>query len=480
MNRLKQMKKLVGIVLLVILTATPALAAVRPKYVFYFIGDGLGASQRQFSEFFLREKTEDDSRQLLMNTFDVAGINTTYCADTLITDSAAAGTGLASGVKTNKGVVGMDAAGNKVKTLTEAARDKGMKTGLVTTTRLTHATPAAFAAHNISRNNENEIAEDLLKSDVDFLAGGGIRHFIPRTMKVENGDAVGNTIKSKRKDDKNLISSFKDRGYTTYIGMEGAKAFNTADFSKQDKVFAAFTYTHTPYEVERRNKYPEVPSLAAMTRAGIETLSKGDKGFFLMVEGGRIDHAAHANDPTGVIYDTLAFDEAVRAAFDFYQSHKNDTLIVVVGDHETGGMGLGMDSMGYKLDMGSLLATRVSVEDTLAYGPGRYTGDRAAYTGYLAKEFGLSDLTDTEAARLEKAMAAADAGETAGYYKVNPAALSAARLLSERANINWTTTIHTATMIPMSAAGVGASKFGGYKDNTQIAKTMAYMLGVDL
>ncbi len=479
MNLLRQMKTLLTIALLVLFISAPAMA-IQPKYVFYFIGDGLGASQRQFSEFFLREKTKNNSEQLLMNTFDIAGINTTYCANTLITDSAAAGTALASGVKTNKGVVGKDANGYDVKTLTEAARDKGIKTGLITTTRLTHATPAAFAAHNISRNNENEIAEDILNSDVDFLAGGGIRHFIPKSMIIENADAIGKTIKSKRKDEKNLVTGFEEKGYETFIGMKGAKAFNSADFSKKEKVFAAFTYTHTPYEIERINKYSDVPSLAAMTKAGIDLLSKGDKGFFLMVEGGRIDHAAHANDPTGVIYDTLAFDDAIKVAFDFYNKHKNDTLIVVVGDHETGGMGLGMDSMGYKLDMTALMTTKVSVEDTLAYGAGRYKGDKTGYKSYLAKEFGLSNLTEAEAASLEKAMASADAGETAGYYKVNPAALTAAHLLSSRANITWTTTIHTATMIPMSATGVGAAKFGGYKDNTQIAQTMAKMLGVNL
>lgn len=476
---MKLTKKITGLILAVLFIAMPALAA-QPKYVFYFIGDGLGASQRQFSEFFLQEKESDNTRHLLMNTLPVAGINTTYCADTLITDSAAAGTALASGVKTNKGVIGKDAAGQDVRTLTEAARDKGMKTGLITTTRLTHATPAAFAAHNISRNNENEIAEDFVKSGVDFLAGGGIRHFIPQAMKMKTKDAVGKTIKSKRKDDKNLIKEFEGKGYATYIGMEGAKAFNTDDFSKRDKVFAAFTYTHTPYEIERMDTYTAMPSLAAMTRAGIDVLSQGSNGFFLMVEGGRIDHAAHANDPTGVIYDTLAFDDAVKAAFEFYETHKEDTLILVVGDHETGGMGLGMDSMGYKLDMGALMATRVSVEDTLAYGSGQYTGDREGYKSYLAKAFGLVNLSQTETARLEKAMASADSGETMGYYKVNPAALTAARLLSQRANINWTTTIHTATMIPMSATGTGAQLFGGYKDNTVIAQTMADLLDLNL
>ncbi|WP_321492943.1 alkaline phosphatase [uncultured Desulfobacter sp.] len=479
MQCLKQIKSIIAAGLLLLFMAASAFAG-QPRYVFYFIGDGLGAAQRQFSDFFLQEQLKNPDSRLLMNTFEIAGINTTYCADTLITDSAAAGTALASGVKTNKGVIGKDVNGNNVKTLTEAAKDHGMKTGIITTTRLTHATPAAFAAHNVSRNNENEIADDFLNSDVDFFAGGGIRHFIPSSMKIEKGDAIGKTIKSKRKDEKNLVKGFQDKGYSTYIGMNGAKAFRSADFSKQGKVFAAFTYTHMPYEVERMNQYKEVPSIAEMTRAGIDVLDQGDKGFFLMVEGGRIDHAAHANDPTGVIWDTIAFDDAIKTAYEFLKTHKGQTLIVVVGDHETGGMGLGMDSMGYKLNMAALNDIHVSVEDTLNDGAGQYKGDKAGYLNYLSKNFGLSDLTDAETASLNKAMDAADAGQTLGYYKLNPAALTAAHILSTRANINWTTTIHTATMIPMSATGTYAGRFGGYKDNTQIAQTMAQVLGFSL
>ena len=476
---MRQARRIIGGILVLLLMASPVLAG-KPKYVFYFIGDGLGASQRQFSEFFLREKTHNPSQKLLMNTFEVAGINSTYAADTLITDSAAAGTALASGVKTNKGMIGKTPDGKNVKSLVEAAESVGMATGLITTTRLTHATPAAFAAHNISRDNENEIANDYVSSDVDFLAGGGIRHFIPQSMVPKNADAVGSAIKSKREDERNLVEEFKGKGYQTFVGMQGAKDFGRADFSSMNKVFAAFTYTHLPYEIERIHQYMHLPSLAQMTRASIDVLSNDPDGFFLMVEGGRIDHAAHANDPTGVIYDTIAFDEAIDAAYTFYLGHKNETLIVVVGDHETGGMGLGMDAMGYKLDLACLMDTKVSVEDTLVYGNGQYKGDKAAYYRFLETKFGLKNLNEDEKAQLEKAMSDADAGKTAGYYKVNPAALTAAHILSQRANINWTTTIHTATMIPMSATGTAANRFSGYKDNTEIARAMAQVLGFSL
>ena len=279
---MKQMKKTIGFCMAALLISSPALAS-QPKYVFYMIGDGLGAAQRQFSEFFLKEKKQDITQKLLMDTFEVSGLNTTYAADTLITDSAAAGTALASGIKTNKGVIGKDAEGKDVKTLIEEAESHGMATGLISTTRLTHATPAAFAAHNISRNNENEIAEDFLKSGVDFLAGGGIRHFIPQNMKIENGDAVGQTIKSKRKDNKNLIEDFSKEGYQTFVGMKGAEDFSKNNFNHTDKVLALFTYTHMPYEIERLNNYNKVPSLAAMTRAAIDVLQKDEDGFFMMV-----------------------------------------------------------------------------------------------------------------------------------------------------------------------------------------------------
>jgi alkaline phosphatase len=476
---LRQMKNIIGAILVVLFMASPALAD-RPKYVFYFIGDGLGASQRQFSEFFLKDKNQDPSMKLLMNTFEVAGINSTYAADTLITDSAAAGTALASGVKTNGGVIGKTPDGQDVKTLIEAAETGGMATGLITTTRLTHATPAAFAAHNISRSNENEIAEDYVDSGVDFLAGGGIRHFIPKSMVEKNADAVGKTIKSKRKDSRNLIHEFEGKGYRTYVGMEGAEKFGRTDFSSVDKVFAAFTHTHLPYEIDRIHRYSHLPSLAQMTHAGIDVLSRDPDGFFLVVEGGRIDHAAHANDPTGVIYDTLALDYAIKAAYQFFLDHKDETLIVVVGDHETGGMGLGMDSMGYKLDLTCLMDTKVSVDDTLSDGDGQYKGDRAAYYRFLETNFGLKNLTKDEKTRLEKAMSDADAGKTAGYNKMNPAALMAAHILSQRANIHWTATIHTATMIPMSATGAAADRFSGYKDNTEIAQAMASLMGFSL
>lgn len=429
-----------------------------PKYVFYFIGDGMGTSQRQLAEYYAQHFLENDSYKLKMNTLKVAGINTTHSSNTLVTDSAAAGTALATGYKTDNGVIAMTPEGKSVKTLVEAAEEKGMKTALISTTRLTHATPASFASHNISRNNENEIAADFVDSGVDFYAGGGFRHFVAK----DNAEG----LKSKRKDDKNLVAEFEAEGYKTFIGEDDSKEFMNYTPSKDDKIFAALTYSHMPYEVDRAQT-ENVPSLAELTEKGIETLESSDTGFFMMVEAGRIDHAGHANDAMGNIGDTLAFDEAIKVAYDFYMEHPEETLIVVTADHETGGMGMGF-AKNYWLNMGALDQTTMSVEDKLQKS---YKGDREAFLKLLADEFGLFNLSEAEVERINEGMDMADAGQKiAGYY--NPAAIAATHVLSEKANLEWTTYAHTGTQIALSAEGVLAEKFGGYKDNTEVAKAM--------
>lgn len=445
-----------------------------PKYVFYFIGDGLGSAQRQLAEYYEQEVSGDKSEKLLINSFPVAGINTTYSTDSLVTDSAAAGTALATGYKTDNGVISQTPDGKNVESLIEFAEERGMGTGIITTTRLTHATPAVFAAHNASRDNENEIAEDFVASGVDFFAGGGARHFVSAKYDDQLGDPTGATIKSKRTGNRDLVKEFNDLGYQTFIGTRGVNEFNKINPVGEEKVFAAFTYSHLPYEIDRINSGYDLPSLAEITEKGIDVLSKYDKGFFMMIEGGRIDHACHANDPTGSIYDTLAFNDAVKEAYDFYLDHPKETLIVIVGDHETGGMGLGF-SQNYFLNIDSLENVKVSVEDILQK---KYSGDRDSYFKYLEENFGLKELNDEETALIKKAMDSVDNGEEVGtlYGSYDPVAIAATHVLSERANLQWTTYAHTGTSIPMSAIGVGSENFGGYKDNTEIAKSMMKLM----
>lgn len=473
-------------ILLVLAMMSPSVGAAEkqpkaPKYVFMFIGDGLGGAQRSIAEIFQQKKLTNDKYKLTMNTFPVAGINTTHSSDTLVTDSAAAGTALATGHKTNNGYIAVDVEGKKLTTILEEFEKKGMATGLITTTRLTHATPAAFAAHNISRNDENAIAEDYLKSGVEFFAGGGVRHFIPQSMKSDDK----RISKSKRKDDRNLLDEFAKAGYQTFYGQEGNEAFNKLAVKGKTKVFAALNYSHMPYEVDRINENCKMPSLAQMTQKGIEVLSQYDQGFFLMVEGGRIDHACHANDATGSILDTLAFDKAIDEAMAFYQKHPSETLILAIGDHETGGLGLGFGT-NYFVNIEPLTQAKVSVEDNLCYA---YDGDREKAMKLLNEKFGLKDLTEEENALLIKAMDIMDKkddkapqgyGSGGNFGGYSPFAITATHILSERANINWTTYAHSGTAIPLSALGVGEAQFGGYKDNTEIAKALFELMGFQM
>ncbi|MCW8994426.1 MAG: alkaline phosphatase [Psychromonas sp.] len=439
-------------------------AADAPKYVFYMIGDGMSSAQRQIAEYYAQQQKHDPDYHLTINSLPVSGIITTQSASSLVTDSAAAGTALATGVKTNNGVIALTPDGQKLKTLLEGAQKQGRATGVITSTRLTHATPATFVAKNRNRNAENEIATDYVNSDVDFLAGGGFRYFITGTG-------------SKREDNRNLVSEFTAHGYKTFIGKNSTQSFLNYTPKAGEHVLALFTKSHLPYAIDRIEG--QTPSLSEMTVKGIELLSKDKDGFFMMVEGGRIDHAAHANDIAGVIGDTLAFDKAVQNAVNFYQKHPKDTLIVVVGDHETGGMGLGMGKH-YFLNLERVTNFKESIEDKLS---NFYNGDRKAFYKHIADKFALNDLTEDEKSKIEAAMNFVDSGKQdsakiwGGY---DPVAMAVAHITSKRTGIYWTSYAHTATQLPVSAVGVDSALFGGFADNTDVAKKLAKVLDVKI
>ncbi len=445
--------------------ASASAAANAPKNVIYLIGDGLATTHRQVAEYYLQEKTGDKNTRLAMNALPIAGINTTHSADSLVTDSAASGTALAAGVKTNNGMLGMLPDGTKVGTLLEAAQAQGKSTGLITTTRLTHATPAAFISKNVSRNNENDIAADYALSNVTYIAGGGYRHFV--TGKD-----------SRRTDGRDLVASMEKDDYRTFVGTESVSSFRGYKPKAEDKVFAAFTASHAPYELDRM-KNNTMPSLAEMTEKGIELLAKNENGFFMMIEGGRIDHASHANDIASAVYDTLAFDAAVQKAVDFYNENPKDTLIVVVGDHETGGMGMGFGN-NYFLTLEQIKNTQESIEDKLQ---GVYSGDRKAFYNHIAKQFNLNDITADEKKVVERAMDTVDSKDPeakVNYGGYDPVAIAVAHITSKRAGIYWTSYAHTATQIPLSAMGVQAEKLGGFKDNTEVAQALANIMQVKI
>ena len=307
------------------------------KNVILLIGDGMGFPQLTLARI---EKAGENlsnytSVELFMDGMEQTGYVSTFSANSFVTDSAPASTAMATGHKTNNGVIGQDATaiqkkmdGKNLTTILELAEKAGLSTGLITTTRITHATPAGFYAHVDNRDNESEIADQLSKSNVEVILGGGLQYFVGKNDSVPTGK------ESKRNDDRNLLADFASQGYAfVYNGT----AFQKVDAKKTEKLLGLFESSHLLYELERQSAKEMEPSLTEMTKKAIGILSKNPKGFFLMVEGGRIDHAGHERNLSKMVADTLAFDEAVKAALDF-ASQDNDTLVIVTADHECGGL----------------------------------------------------------------------------------------------------------------------------------------------
>jgi alkaline phosphatase len=290
--------------------------------VILFIGDGMGEAHRNAA----RWSDVGRSGALAMDRMPTLGWSQTASADNAVTDSAAASTALATGVKTNNGVIGQDPAGNRLTTILERAQARGMAVGLVTNVQMTHATPAAFAAHVPDRDMMTEIASQMLATRVDVLLGGGEDEFLPTGITgcyPEPGE---------RTDGRNLITEAKNAGYTYVCDAASLAALDTASTSKLLGLFADEGMTR-PYS----------PSLEEMTQKAIDILSEDPDGFFLMVEGGQIDWASHVNDAANVISDTVGFDEAV-ALGQAYAASADNVLIIVTADHETGGMSVDLAS----------------------------------------------------------------------------------------------------------------------------------------
>lgn len=318
------------------------------KNVILFIGDGMGISQVAAASM----KSLGTGNRLHMERMPVTGLLYTYSASALVTDSAAASTALATGHSTNKGMISINPRGQRIATILEACRDKGMSTGLVATYAITHATPAGFASHVTSRNDQQEIASQYLQNRVDVLLGGGRQFFLPQS-------APG----SARKDDKDLISKSREMGYLYVQTQEELMK------AQAGRILGLFALSALPSEPE--------PSLAAMAEKAVSLLSRNEKGFFLMVEGSQIDRGGHANDLENTLLQTLLFDEAVEAGLDFALKNK-ETLVIVTADHETGGLGINSGSLdGRNLQAGWTTRSHTAVPVPLfAYGPGaeRFTG----------------------------------------------------------------------------------------------------------
>jgi len=435
----------------------PSPAAVaqtdQAQNVILLIGDGMGPSHIKLAREYSQNILKKDLNIIdVMNKSYVADM-TNDAADYIVPDSASAGTAMATGVKTNNGEISMlPDKKTAVETILEKSQKAGKKVGLVTTTRITHATPAVFAAHNFNRDAEDEIADNMLKTGADVMLGGGWSFWLPKS----NAD-------SKRKDDRDLTAEAAKAGYTV---ITTTQQLSTLELTKTAKLLGLFNKSHMKYEMDRKDKEP---SLAQMTDTAIKMLSKGNKGFFLMVEGGRIDHAAHASDAAAVVHDMLAFDEAVATALDFQTKNPN-TLIIVTADHETGGIAMTSGILpGEKAPelMKAADLTTLSKFDASFEAIEKELGDKtdAKTLQELVKKHTGLDITEAEAKTALEAKAS-----KLEYYNLGNALGTA---LANQIHISFASTEHTAEPVWLIANGPKAEEVHGLVDNTEVFKLMS-------
>lgn len=312
-----------SLVLFIALFFTATLSAKTPKYIFYCIGDGMSFAHVMATQLFYENGNyEDGNESLVFLDFPVRSAIRTHANNSLITCSAAAGTALATGHKTNLTHIGIGPDKQPLTSVAKQLRDKGYAIGIITSGQLDDATPAAFYAGQM-RNDTYQIGKEGADSQFDFLAGSTL-------MKPFN-----------RRDPSQpyIYDYYRQKGYTVCRGTEGYNSQKNAD-----KILLVDTDTTLkkwlPYVIERE---PGKLGLEFMVQAGIEKLykKKNKKGFFMMIEGASIDHASHPRDIATAIKETIEFDRSVRLAYEFYKKHPDETLIIVTADHETGGLTIG-------------------------------------------------------------------------------------------------------------------------------------------
>lgn len=451
--------------------------AQQAKYVFYFIGDGMGVNQIQGTELYRGElEGKIGITPIWFTQFPYATTATTFSATNGVTDSAAAGTALASGNKTKNGTIGMKQdQQTDVNSVAVWAKNKGCRVGVTTSVSVDHATPAAFYAHDPSRGSYYKIGTDLYKAGFDFYAGSD---FLDPTNKEDKSGTSENLYSLAEKNGYTIA-----RGYKDYL-KKCKKAdkmilFQTEKASEADR-------TAIPYAIDRTKNDL---TLADITRSAINFLSKDlSKGFFLMVEGGKIDWACHSNDAATVFHEVVDMDEAVKVAYEFYSQHPDETLIVVTADHETGGFVLGTGA--YKLNLQVLKNQKVSEN-----GFTRILNElRKKYNNNVSWEkvqqalkenFGFWDkvqLSKAQEERLQAKYTETFKGQEAKlekseYAQDEPLAAEAKRIIDEIALVGWTSGGHSAGYVPVFAIGAGAEQFQGRIDNTEIPVKIAKAAG---
>jgi len=477
---------------------SPALGA-EAKNVILLIGDGMGPEPVGLAIYYNRFMNGMEKR-LNMERLMAVG-NTGYCLTyqygTVVTDSASAATALASGVKTRDAIIGKDHDGRPMKTITDIAHQLGKSTGLISNTRITHATPAAFYAHIIHRDMENEIASQLIeRGDLNVAFSGGARHFIPAGTKVEDHpdlkgvDKKAGWGRSGRKDGRDLIQEAKSKGYAIVANERELSALEAKD---KDKVLGLFSASEFASAIDRQpQQQTGVPMLSQLTEKALEILKKNPRGFFLMVEGGQIDTAAHRNDVAGVLHEMLEFDRAIGVVMAFAESNP-DTLVVLTADHDTGGVAIAYSNYQppapLKLSNGETWKTKHNFAEKVIFEKmarqkksfQKMVEDSKWNAAALKKEIGENTafaITEEQAASLlakDPQTGFPVPRDYSDFYSSDektPTALMG-RLFGKETNTAWAAGTHTHTPVMVIANGPAAENFRGLLDNVDIPQIIA-------
>lgn len=457
----------------------------KAKYVFLFIGDGMSINQVYASNYY---KELSKNKGINFTNFTYQGITNTKSKNSKITDSAAGGTAIACGKKTVNSAVGVDSSkNNKLESLAFILKKKNWRIGIASNVSLDHATPASFYAHSASRKHYFEIAKEISESNFEYFAGGGL-------LKPQK-----NAISQ------NVYSNLKEKGYNIIYSKDSVKYFS----SDKDKIILQSKSLDAEksffYSIDEQKKDL---SLQDITRKGIDFLYN-KSGFFMMIEGGKIDWACHSNDGATAIKEVLDFEKAIDEALNFYKKHPNETLIIVTADHECGGMSLGCSKTGYKLHLELLKYQNIS-NDAFSKKMISYikmhknkTPNLNNIKPIISKHFGLwfptKEKMDNLLKRYKKGekqlkdsiYLAVDADEErllkealilsykkkkitkkdANYMKYGrqtPISQAVISILNSKAGLGWTSFSHTGIPVITFAKGVGAESFNGNYENSEL------------
>ena len=468
-----------------------------PKYVFLFIGDGMSYPQIQSTSDFLGALNDADYRQaqpslddnggaildgpeyLNFMNFEAAGSAVTYDSNSFAPDSASTATSISTGYKTYSGSINVDETGTiSYETIAEQLHaQKGYSVGVITSVNLNHATPAAFYAHQASRNDYYDIGLELIDSGFEYFAGGGL-------LKPTGAEG----------DQADLYALAEKAGYHVVKTQAEAEQVTGGPVVIIDEHLA--DSDARAYEIDRTD---DMWALADYVEKGIEVLSQDKDGFFMMCEGGKIDWACHANDAASTIHDTQALADAVQVAIDFAKEHADETLILVTGDHETGGLTIGFAGTDYDTYLDLLESQKISYAKFDSDYVSRYKEDKTSFEDVLKDVealFGLKPqgeegdklvLTDYELEQLRAAYEKSVNGTAASQYEqeeyvlygtYEPLSVTLTHIINNKSGISFTSYSHTGLPVAVLAHGVNAGQFNGYYDNTQIYHKLAGMLGI--